>query len=298
MTKKLISLISLFLFTSTLYAKDRPIVTEINAYPGKGTSINISWKLPVSPAKKIEYYSIYRSSSPIGTFYDISKASKVGEVDSVTGGFIDTVKNYNDYYYAVIANIEGKPYDIILPSINSTVNGVHLKLPEKNEQITNTASAKEKLIGPDELREIPLPYLNLTDYTKRKPLPLSMEVKNIAKALTNGKKKKVVKQLEIHVFEEDLISPDGGDDYLLFDILKNTFIQKKYADATVQLESLLGTNCSLSVQRRATFYMGESFYYSQKYDDAVRAFLRIYEFYPGLTKKWIDSSLDLLYLDQ
>ncbi|MCR5494080.1 MAG: hypothetical protein K6F15_00425 [Treponema sp.] len=285
-----------FIFTATVFfAKDRPVVTEINAYPGKGTVINISWKIPVNPDKEIDSFSVYRSSSPIGTYYDLSKAKLIGTVDSVTSGFTDNVKNYNDYYYAVVAVIENQPYDIILPSINSTVNGVHLKLPEKGENITKSPSAKERLIGVDELREIPLPYLNMADYTRKKPLPLSMQVKNAAKSLTGGQKKKESKQLDIYVFEEDLISPDGGDDYLLFDILKNTFIQKKYSDAAVQLESLLGTNCSLSVQRRAIFYLGESQYYYQDYAQAVRTFLRIYEIYPSLTKKWIDSSLDFLY---
>mgnify|MGYP007022360820 CR=1 FL=1 len=297
MNKKLLFSIALFFCAGTFFAKDRPVVTEINAVAGKGPAINVSCKLPVNPSKKIDSFSVYRSTSPIGTFYDVSKAVKITEVDSVTAGYIDRVKNYNDYYYAVIANIEGKPYDIILPSINSTVNGVHLKLPEKTETITSTASAKERLIGPNELREIPLPFLNMTDYTRKKPLPMSMEVKNMAKALAGGRKRKAPKQLEIYVFEEDLISPEGGDDYLLFDILKNTFIQKKYSDAIVQLETLLGTNCSLSVQRRATFYLGESFYYCKNHAEAVRTFLRIYEIYPALTKKWIDSSLDLLYLD-
>ncbi len=278
-------------------AKERPIVSELSAIPGKGTVINVSWKLPVKPEPRVEQYSVYRSSSPIGTYYDISRATLIATVDSATAGYVDTVRNYNDYYYAVIAVVDGKNYDIILPSINSTVNGVHLKLPEKTENYTSTASAREKLIGPDELRDTPLPFLNFTDRVNRRPLPLSLDVKNVAKSLSRGFKKQPPKRLDVYVFEEDLISPDGGDDYLLFDILKNTFIQRKYVDACVQLESLLGTNCSIRVRNRATFYLGESLYYCRKYSDAVRTFLLIYDAYPALSKKWIDSSLDLLKLE-
>ena len=43
------------------------------------------------------------------------------------------------------------------------------------------------------------------------------------------------KMLSPYVFEEDLISPDGGDDYLLFDVLKTTFIKRKYADAETEM---------------------------------------------------------------
>ena len=268
------------LMTSFLFAKERPIVSDINAVPGKGTAINISWKLPVNPEKKVQMFYVYRSSSPIGTYYDISNAVLIAKVDS-----------------AVIAQVDGQKYDIILPSINSTVNGVHLKFPERTEEYYETASAKEKLIGPDEMRDTPLPFINFSDVAIRKKMPFSLEVQNAAKSLTGDRKFKKQKLLEIYVFEEDLISPESGDDYLLFDILKNTFIQKKYSEACTQLESLLRTNCSLKVQHRATFYLAESQYYSRRYKDAVRTFLHIYEIYPSLTKKWVDSSLDLLKVE-
>lgn len=277
-----------------LNAKERPIVSEISAIAGKGSTINVSWTLPVNPEQRVQRYFIYRSSSPIGTYYDLSYATLLASVDSSTAGYVDSVKNYNDYYYAVIAQVNGRQYDIILPSINSTVNGVHLILPEKKNTPDNTPSAKEKIIGTDELRETPLPYLNFAEYTKKKPRIHSVEVKNAAKSLVGSKKKEAPKYLEIYVFEEDLISPEGGDDFLLFDILKNTFIQKKYSESWNQLETLLGARCALSVQNRALFYLGESQYYCRDYENAVRTFLRIYDIYPSLAKKWIDSSLDLL----
>ena len=295
MTKR--SFFSTVLFFSLLIAahsKERPVVSEISAIAGKGNAINISWTLPVNPEQKVQRYFVYRSSSPIGTYYDLSYATLLASVDSSTAGYVDRVKNYNDYYYAVIAQVNGRQYDIILPSINSTVNGVHLILPAKTETADNTPSAKEKIIGNDELRETPLPYLNFAEYTKKKPKIHNVEVKNAAKSLVGSKKHEAPKYLDIYVFEEDLISPEGGDDFLLFDILKNTFIQKKYSESWNQLETLLGARCALSVQNRALFYLGESQYYCRDYENAVRTFLRVYNIYPTLAKKWIDSSLDLL----
>lgn len=295
MTKRrFFSTILFFLLLIAAHSKERPLVSDINAFPGKGNSINVAWTLPKNPEQKIQRYYVYRSSSPIGTYYDLSNAALIATVDSSTAGYIDSVKNYNDYYYAVIAQVNGQKYDIILPSINSTVNGVHLKVPEKNHSLSYSPSAKEKIIGPDELRDTPLPFLNFADYTKKKPKLFSLEVKNAAKSLVGSKKQEEPKYLELHVFEEDLVSPDGGDDFLLFDILKNTFIQKKYGEACEQLNSLLRTRCSLSVQNRAVFYLGESQYYCKDYESAVKTFLRVYDIYPSLSKKWIDSSLDLL----
>ena len=77
--------------------------------------------------------------------------------------------------------------------------------------------------------------------------------------LLAGSAETMHKMLSPYVFEEDLISPDGGDDYLLFDVLKTTFIKRKYADA-------------------------------------VNAFLYAADAYPSLAKKWIDSSLDFMQL--
>lgn len=96
----------------------------------------------------------------------------------------------------------------------------------------------------------------------------------------------------MYIFEEDLISPDGGDDYLLFEILKTTFVQKKYHQAITQIKRLTGTNISNSTRDRAYFYMGEANYFLGNYDEAVKCFVKVQQAYPNLTKKWVDSALD------
>ena len=67
---------------------------------------------------------------------------------------------------------------------------------------------------------------------------------------------KSTKISEPYVFEEDLISPDGGDDFLLFEILRDSFIQKKYSKSEEQLKKLISTNRAKSVTERAKFYLG------------------------------------------
>lgn len=290
--KKLFTLTAAFFLAANCFAKDRPIITNLEATGTRGNKIILSWKNPSAPEPKIQKLFIYRNSKPIGSYYDISDSTQIAEVEPETKSYTDTVKNYNDYYYAVIAQVSNGKYDIILPSVNATVNGTHLTLPARKESAEKTESAKEKLVPLDGKREIPLPFLDVTEQFSKKPVKMNEETKKIAVSLADGTKDKESKRMEPYIFEEDIISPDGGDDFLLFEILRTTFIQKKYKDSADQLKKLLGTNRSKEVTKRAVFYLGESEYYTKDYSAAVRTFLLVYDEYPVQAKKWIDATLD------
>ncbi|MEE0887472.1 MAG: hypothetical protein UIB61_11255 [Treponema sp.] len=290
--KKLFTLTAAFFLTLNCFAKDRPIITNLEAAGTRGNKINLSWKVPSAPEPKIQQLFIYRNSKPIGSYYDISDSTLIATVEPDTQTFSDTVKNYNDYYYAIIAQVNNGKYDIILPSVNATVNGTHLTLPPRKQNTEKTESAKEKLVPIDGKRETPLPFLDITEQFSKKPIKMNEETKKIAESLGDGSKNKKQKRMEPYIFEEDIISPDGGDDFLLFEILRTTFIQKKYNDSAEQLKKLLGTNRSKEVTKRAVFYLGESEYYTKNYSDAVRTFLLVYDEYPVQAKKWIDATLD------
>lgn len=289
--KKLFTLIAAFFLAANCFAKDRPIITNLEAKGTRGNKINLSWKIPSEPEPKIQKFFIYRNSKPIGSYYDISDSTLIATVEPEIQNYSDTVKNYNDYYYAIIAQVNNEKYDIILPSVNATVNGTHLTLPERKENAEKTESAKEKLVPVDGKRETPLPFLDITEQISKKPLNISEETKKIAESLAANEKNSK-KRMEPYIFEEDIISPDGGDDFLLFEILRTTFIQKKYKESAEQLQKLLGTNRSKEVTKRAIFYLGESEYYTKNYSDAVRTFLMVYDEYPVQAKKWIDATLD------
>ena len=99
--------------------------------------------------------------------------------------------------------------------------------------------------------------------------------------------------LPVHIFEEDLVSPAGGDEYLLFEILKTYFIKKQYTESITALRKFLAQNRTKSVADRASFYLGESYYYTGNFPAALTRFLALEDTYPELTRRWIDSSLDL-----
>ena len=130
-------------------------------------------------------------------------------------------------------------------------------------------------------------------------IEMSLQAKSVAENLGSDKNKLKNKNFQKpYIFEEDLISPDGGDDFLLFEILKNSFIRQNYSESQKELLRLSGTKISEEVLNRATFYLGESYYFQGNYQNAVKNFLKVYEVFPELSKKWITSSLDLLEIPE
>lgn len=283
--KKIVCLLFSIFFTSLIFAQ-KPIVQDIQAVAGKSTRINISWTLPVNPDKPITRFLIYRDIQQITTFNQINNLTPIAELPAEATGYTDTVKDYKDYFYAVIAYTD-RAYDLILLSFNSTVTGAHIAL-KADEKIT-PLKQEEKFYPEGTLRETPLPYVDLVEGFN-KVSNFSEETMNYTNSLITSEPEKD-KLLKPYIFEEDLISPDAGDDYFLFEILKTTFVQRKYNEAINQLNKLLGTNVSESTRNRALFYLGESEYLLGHYDEAVRLFVKVQNIYPVISKKWLDSSL-------
>ena len=288
--KKTFSIIGLLFFSFILFA-EKPIVRDIQAEAGKGNKINIFWTLPENPEKEISSFFIYRDTRQIASYAQIKNISPIAQIDSNFSGYTDLVKDYNDYFYCVLAVTKDSsvPYDLILLSFNSTVKGVHISMntqqkePQKKEQ--------EKLYYERTLRETPLPFIDIVENSLQPEPTVSEEAAFAAQTLTN-KTKKREPVLKPYIFEEDLISPDGGDDYLLFEILKQYFVHKNYDEAIVQLNKLAGTNIKDSTRSRVYFYIGECEYLTGEYEKAVKSFVKVQDIYPTLARKWINSSLD------
>ena len=278
------------------FAAERPIVTGIKAEAGSGKRIFLTWTPPRNPEPAVTSLAVFRTEEPTAFFSDPDSLVPIAKLAKDSASFTDNVPDYKDYYYAVIALTEKGRYDIVIPSVNATVNGVRPRLPRKNAAKDTSASVQEKLYPEGAVRETPLPYIDLIEsVNENKRTAMGRSARAQARLLA-GSAETMHKMLSPYVFEEDLISPDGGDDYLLFDVLKTTFIKRKYADAETELLRLLATNRSEAVTSRARFYLGESYYFRGNYADAVNAFLYAADAYPSLAKKWIDSSLDFMQL--
>lgn len=288
--KKTFSILGLLFFSFILFA-EKPIVRDIQAEAGKGNKINIFWTLPENPEKEISSFFIYRDTRQIASYAQIKNISPIAQIDSNFSGYTDLVKDYNDYFYCVLAVTKDSsiPYDLILLSFNSTVKGVHISM--NTQQKEPQKKEKEKLYYEGTLRETPLPFIDIVENSLQPEPTVSEEAAFAAQTLTN-KTKKREPVLKPYIFEEDLISPDGGDDYLLFEILKQYFVHKNYDEAIVQLNKLAGTNIKDSTRSRVYFYIGECEYLTGEYEKAVKSFVKVQDIYPTLARKWINSSLD------
>ena len=93
------SLFAAILFTLCvcLNAQNKPIVTDIQAVPAKGTRINIYWTLPQNPEPAITKLLIYRDTRPISSYNQLNGAYFLAELNPESCGYTDTVGDYNDY---------------------------------------------------------------------------------------------------------------------------------------------------------------------------------------------------------
>lgn len=287
----------LVLFSALFFmnAQNRPVVQDIQASVLGGTRINVSWTLPNEVEPAITKLYLYRAAKPISRASDLVSAQLLAELPPETSGYTDSVQDYSDYYYAVIA-YTNKLWDTIFVSMNSTVNGVHLVAP-KQKDVQQKPKDEEKLYSSGTMRETPLPYLNYVK-TGNEEVLISDEIAGFASALSSANAAKSGNYITPYFFEEDLISPDGGDDFLLFEVLKNTFVQEKYEEAIVLFNKLNGTNINESVRNRVYFYMAEAYFFTGDFEEAVKTFVKVAQVYPLQSKIWINYTLDKLTLPQ
>ena len=277
-----------------LNAQNKPIVTDIQAVPAKGTRINVYWTLPQNPEPKITKLLIYRDTRPISSYNQLSGAYFLAELPPESCGYTDTVSDYNDYFYAVIAFTD-RPFDLILVSMNSTVEGVHLIAPQPKD-IEPKKKEEEKLYTDGAMRETPLPFLNYVE--GQGEALISDEVAQQASQFSGYSTKTGLTPVSPYFFEEDLISPDSGDDFLLFEVLKNTFVQEKYEESIVLLNKLNGTNISESVRNRVLFYIAEAYFFTGDFEEAAKCFVKVAHVYPLQTKIWMNYTLDRIALPE
>ena len=296
MKKNVIVLSLLLAIAASLCAQNKPIVTDIQAVAAKGTRINIYWTLPQNPEPQITKLLIYRDTRPISSYNQLSSAYFVAELPAEACGYTDSVMDYNDYFYAVIAFTD-RPFDLILVSMNSTVDGVHLIAPQQKD-IEPKKKSDEKLYTDGTLRETPLPFINYVEGQGQGDTLISDEIAKSATQFSAYSSKSGKTPVSPYFFEEDLISPDSGDDFLLFEVLKNTFVQEKYEEAIVLLNKLNGTNISESVRNRVLFYIAEAYFFTGDFEEAAKCFVKVAHVYPLQTKIWMNYTLDRIAIPE
>ena len=279
------------ILTAAFLFAERPLVHDIQARAGSGTKIRITWQLPKNPEPEVESYLLYRTTEQITSYSQLKGIAPITALSPDRSGYTDQLSDLRDYFYTVISQTVEGPYDLVLLSFNSTVTGVHL-IAKKQAEAPIENKDSETIYPDGSLRKTPLPFIDLIEGIDAEPLVSEATLSQL-NSLTGGNSTTSKNPLLTpYIFEEDLVSPDGGDEYLLFEILKASFVTKKYKETIEKLNQLIGTNISEETRNRACFYLGESQYFSRNYEEAVRSFVKVQAAFPTLSKKWLEDSLD------
>lgn len=297
--KKLIFILISLILPICAFSQSRPIIENLEANSTELSKIKLTWTLPSMPSPKIEKLYIYRDSKQITSYSQISSLNPIATLDKNSTFYIDNVQNTNEYFYSIIAETNDGPYKIIIPSINSTLNGIMPLFKNTSNNSNRNIQHKETFtINQNSKRVFPLPQINFdkNNDSKNNKITLGKKAIDAGNELGKGYNKKNYIS-KIHVFEEDLICPEGGDEYFLFRILKESFVKNNFATSVENLTDFLSVYRNKETTSRAIFYLAESYYFSGNYEKAIYHFLAVKDIYPELTKKWLDSSLDLYKLN-
>jgi hypothetical protein len=245
----------------------------------QGEAVLVSWQQPAGAEKNTV---LYRSSRPIRQVSDLPGAAIVQ-----SGGgspFVDYPVPGVACYYAVVFEDElAGGYAAINPGLNATIQPVEIE-----------AVARD---APPAVRPLPLPSLSPYstvpggDYTDLpKPAPLS---ESAARALENVQqaKPRPPAQKKPRAFAGDLETPAGGEDSGLRNIVRGAFLNRDWQTAQAELLRYLSLPHSASVEARARFYLGQTYYYTAKNREALIEFLFVQSWYPNEANEWIEAAL-------
>lgn len=290
------------------FAEVRPVAKKITSTKLSQTQVSINWQFPENTNPKITGITLYDSYKAISSYADIKDAVAIAKLSRTENNYTHTAMDGRVHYYAVIAETDHGEYDIIIPSMNATITGVKVKAAGKAVSKTEETPSEPEVKAPvkkpvdsdmkiSSLRETPLPSPEIILGYSSNKVPMSTASKKEAKKF--GTKNPVEKNriTEPYFFEEDMYSPESGDEYSLFQTLRGGLARKNYQESVKLFLDFLSVHRNENVTKRSEFYLGESLYFTGNYKDALYYFLLVQDDYPELSRKWIDSTLDFLELN-
>ena len=264
----------------------------IKSISDDNATISLNWKIPKK--NDITEFIIYRNTKQL-TKEQLSQLTPIETLKGKYTSYFDTVKNLSEeYYYAVLTkNRNGEIFDIIIPTVNSTVIPV-IPVPKKSV-FTEHINKPGKIETRENERElIPLPFLNEHDTSYAEKITIPQKNIEVAKKLSSKTNKSKTKPLQI--LPQDKI-PDTGDQYLLSVIVNSSFINAEWETAKKDLLEFLKINRTSETINRANFYLGQIYFYQGNSKNALNSFMSSLNSYPIESRQWIDEVLEKLEIE-
>jgi hypothetical protein len=224
---------------------------------------------------------LYRSAKPVRQSHDLFDAVMLQS--GIFTQFTDYPLPGSTWYYSVIFEDEISSGNMVIrPGINATTSAVFI-YSEKSAE--------------DFMRYIPLPFLTignempggfLSDVSGN--IPLSSASENMLKNYQMPSKLPLETKSP-RIYAVDLNAPTSGEDSALFQIMNEYFVRLDWEEACVNLQRYLLLPRSRDVEARARFYLGQTFYYTGNYKNALWEFLFYKSFNPVEAAGWIEAVL-------
>jgi hypothetical protein len=236
---------------------------------------------------------LYRSVQSLRTTQDLLRAVIVQS--GVTNPFVDYPVPGIPYYYTIIYEEDLSQGNIhIEPGINTTRNPVEIPLQLSGQQGLGTRN---------DLRSMPLPIISTSNLVSGinnlpelpTPIPLSAEAAKAASDIT-GEYAKSREQFKKYpkAFAEDMNAEVGSGDYALQAIVQGSFAKRDWQSTKDELLQYLSIPRSAEAEARARFYLGQSYYFTAKPQDALFEFLLVQNSYEKEADEWVQASLAML----
>lgn len=293
--KRSIFLLLIIVLCSNLFALDyRPLISNLEVRSSENnTEIVLTWnQIPDQVAEKIQNLLVYRSTTAFCKASQLTEDNLIATLQITETTFSDTVKDYKNYYYAIIAELtDSSLYDIMIPSVNTTVYPVGLAAKEDIPVLPVSEEEKKPSISSSGLREAPLPYLQvLPNQAEENTETIPDQVLNKANTLI---KSTVIRKLPTpDIFPEEKEDRGTmGDDYILFSIIDAFFTRGDWKSANNELEKFIQMNRDEKVLSRAYYYLGQANYFLGNTQAALSYFMKAEKEFSHQSKKWIQEVL-------
>lgn len=265
-------------------------VTGVNAQV-HGDSVHVSFR--ADPA--VENILVYRSASALTGTRDLLDAVIIQSAPASVAPVIDYPVPGIGYYYALIPEEDLKSGRIELyPGTNATTVPVEVQ----------PGRYRVGLPGPPhDIRSMPLPLISLDaampggavgPQPPANPVKLSAAAGKAVADMLGPVRPIKYPDRRPRAFPQDLETPVGGEEYALRSIVQGAFAKKEWDESAKQIARYLSLSRTPATEARAHYYLGQSYFFSGRYSEALFEFLLVQSQYHAEGQEWIDSILPRL----
>lgn len=265
-------------FIQPPYPEKPAVITEIKAVE-RDDSVIISYKSDSKNRRLV----LYRSVNPLTDSSSLVNSVIIGIFNDEGTPIVDYPVPGIPCYYGLIDEESVRTGNVsFIPGSNTT-----------KDYIMISGSIGENTV-PNIARNIPLPFLTLSDDADIPPKGLSDEAVSALEPLLNSVADEEVFIPELYIFPNELIEKTSGEDYTLQSIVNSYLKNQQWNNAEKELSAFLSLRRNEDTVGRTNFYLGETAFFKGEYERALMFFLTSKKTYFEKSQEWIQYTLNAL----